>query len=144
MSICVVQRNFQLFMSKLTSKPPPPFPKDFNFYCLFLAIREKSPLRGSRTRGQTLPNAEEEGTKRSTRSAKTKGDIKGKQLRSKTSPCFLAHHHNFTILIVFRSCIGLENQFYLTVVHYVNANREWRSIFYSSPNEMTTSGRLVV
>ncbi|XP_022314773.2 uncharacterized protein LOC111119183 isoform X4 [Crassostrea virginica] len=40
------------------------------------AIREKSPLRGSRTRGQTLPNAEEEGTKRSTRSAKTKGDIK--------------------------------------------------------------------
>ncbi|XP_062593739.1 uncharacterized protein LOC134255243 isoform X2 [Saccostrea cucullata] len=40
------------------------------------AIREKSPLRGSRTRGQTLPNTEEDLNKRSTRSAKTKGEIK--------------------------------------------------------------------
>jgi hypothetical protein len=45
----------------------------------FVAIRDKSPLRGSRTRGQTLPNSDEDGTKRSTRSAKTKGDIKGER-----------------------------------------------------------------
>lgn len=63
-------RNKQVSRQKKLSPSVPPEKTSAS------AIREKSPLRGSRTRGQTLPNAEDEGNKRSTRSAKTKGDIK--------------------------------------------------------------------